>query len=71
MKSLILSLFIIIASSLSALAQDDAIMKYFSKYVDDEKFSAVYISLKMIGMIAKVEIEDMEPEVQEVVRSMK
>ena len=71
MKSLILSFFIIIASSLSSFAQDDAIMKYFSKYVDDERFSAVYISPKMIGMIAKVEIEDMEPEVQEVVRSMK
>ena len=71
MKSLILSLFIIIASSLSAFAQQDAIMKYFSKYVDDERFSAVYISPKMFGMVAKIEIEDMEPEVQEVIRSMK
>lgn len=71
MKSLILSFFIILASSLTSFAQDDAIMKYFSKYVDDDRFSAVYISPKMIGMIAKVEIEDMEPEVQAVVRSMK
>ena len=71
MKSLILSFFIIITSSITALAQQDAIMKYFSKYVDDERFSAVYISPKMFNMVAKIEIEHMEPEVQEVIRSMK
>lgn len=71
MKSLTLSFFIILASSLSSFAQEDAIMRYFSKYVDDERFSAVYISPKMFGMVAKVEIADMEPEVQEVIRSMK
>ena len=46
-------------------------MKYFSKYVDDSRFSAVYISPKMFNMVSKIEIEDMEPEVQEVIRSMK
>ena len=71
MKSLILSLFIIIGSSMAAFAQEDAIMKYFSKYVDDTRFSAVYISPKMFNMVSKIEIEDMEPEVQEVIRSMK
>src|SRR3990170_259885 len=71
MKSIILSLFVIIATSLSAIAQEGAIKKYFSKYVDDERFSAVYISPKMFGMVAKIEIEDMEPEVRDVIRSMK
>ncbi len=71
MKSLILSFFVIMASSLASIAQEDAIMKYFSKYVDDARFSAVYISPKMFGMVAKIQIEDMEPEVQEVIRSMK
>ncbi len=71
MKSIILSFFVIIASSLCSFAQEDAIMKYFSKYVDDQRFSAVYISPKMINMISKIEVEDMEPEVQEVIRSMK
>ncbi|HUR31616.1 MAG TPA: DUF4252 domain-containing protein [Saprospiraceae bacterium] len=71
MKSLILSFFVIVTSSLSVLAQEDAIMKYFSKYVDDDRFSAVYISPKMFNMVSKIEIEDMEPEVQEVIRSMK
>ena len=71
MKSLILSFFIILGSSLAAFAQEDAIMRYFSKYVDDSRFSAVYISPKMFNMVSKIEIEDMEPEVQEVIRSMK
>ena len=71
MKSFIISALLILASSLSAIAQSDAITKYFNKYVDDERFSAVYISPKMFSMVAKIEIEDMEPEVQEVIRSMK
>ena len=71
MKSLILSFFVIIATSVASFAQEDAIMKYFSKYVDDQRFSAVYISPKMFNMVSKIEIEDMEPEVQEVIRSMK
>lgn len=71
MKSLILSLFVILSTTLSSFGQDDAITKYFNKYVDDTRFSAVYISPKMFEMFSKMEIEDMEPEVQEVIRSMK
>ncbi|MEO5906323.1 MAG: DUF4252 domain-containing protein [Saprospiraceae bacterium] len=71
MKSFILSFFIIIGTSVASIAQNDAITKYFNKYVDDTKFSAVYISPKMFQMVAKIEIEDMEQEVQDVIRSMK
>mgnify|MGYP001810309435 CR=1 FL=1 len=31
-------------------AQDDAITKFFSKYMEDENFSRVYISPKMMQM---------------------
>lgn len=71
MKSFIISLLVILGTSLSSFGQEDAIMKYFNKYVDDTRFSAVYISPKMFHMVSKIEIEDMEPEVQEVIRSMK
>ncbi len=71
MKSFLFSLSVILMTSLSAFGQEDAIMKYFGKYVDDSRFSAVYISPKMFNMVSKIEIEDMEPEVQEVIRSMK
>jgi hypothetical protein len=43
-----------------SFAQDDAISKYFEKYMDDEDFSVVYISGKMFSMFADVDDEDNE-----------
>ena len=71
MKSLFLSFLTLLIASVSSFAQEDAITKYFNKYIDDAKFSAVYISPKMFNMVSKIEIEDMEPEVKKVIRSMK
>lgn len=44
---LILFLFLIVSG---VQAQDDAIVKFFSKYMDDDRFSRVYISPKMMQM---------------------
>jgi len=58
----------------SAVAQEDAISKYFSKYVDDERFTVVYISGKMFELINKMEInlDDEEAEaILSVVKNMK
>ncbi|HZV71615.1 MAG TPA: DUF4252 domain-containing protein [Saprospiraceae bacterium] len=71
MKSFILSFFIILTATLTSFAQEDAITKYFNKYIDDTRFSVVYISPKMFNMVSKIEIQDMEPDVQEVIRSIK
>ncbi len=71
MKSFSLTLLAVLFATLTVSAQEDAITKYFNKYIDDAKFSAVYISPKMFNMVSKIEIEDMEPELQEVIRSMK
>lgn len=71
MKSLFLSLLTLLITSLSVSAQEDAITKYFNKYIDDTTFSAVYISPKMFNMVSKVEIKDMDPAVQEVIASLK
>ena len=70
MKSIFFSVVVVLLTTLSSFAQEDAITKYFSKYIDDAKFSSVYISPKMFSMVSKIEIEDMEPEVQEVIKSM-
>ncbi|MGK0387282.1 MAG: hypothetical protein ACI94Y_000006 [Maribacter sp.] len=43
-----------------SFAQDDAISKYFEKYMDDEDFSVVYISGKMFSMFADVDDDDDE-----------
>ena len=71
MKSIMLTILTVCIAAVSSMAQEDAITKYFNKYIDDTKFSAVYISPKMFSMVSKIEIEDMEPEVQEVIRSIK
>ncbi len=71
MKSFIFSFAAVLFTALTSFAQEDAITRYFNKYIDDPKFSAVYISPKMFNMVSKIEIKDMEPEVQEVIRSMK
>jgi hypothetical protein len=71
MKSLFLSLLTLLITSVSVSAQEDAITKYFSKYIDDTTFTSVYISPKMFNMVSKVEIKDMDPEVQQVIASMK
>ena len=68
MKSICFSFLAVLFTSLSSFAQEDAITKYFNKYMDDEKFSVVYISPKMFSMVSKIEIE---PELQEVIKSMK
>ena len=46
--------------AVSVQAQNDAISKYFNKYMDNEDFSHVTVSGKMFSMINKIEIEDDE-----------
>ncbi len=46
--------------AVSVQAQDDAITKYFSKYVDNDDFSHVTVSGKMFSMINQIEVEDDE-----------
>lgn len=71
MKNLSLSILALLFTAASSFAQGDAITKYFNQYVDDVNFNVVYISPKMFSMVSKIEIDDMEPEVQEVIASMK
>ncbi len=52
-------LFIMIASviAIQANAQQDAITRLFGKYIDDSRFTAVYISPKVFDMISTVNKE--------------
>ena len=61
-------------ATMGANAQADAISKYFDQYLDDERFSVVYISPKMFQMIEKLdfEIDDYETdEIAEVVQDLR
>lgn len=65
---LIISLFMF---SISGSAQVDAIAKYFSKYQEDSDFTVVYISPKMFEMVSKLAEEEIEPEVQAIIKDLK
>ena len=50
MKKLLLLSLLLAGFASTALAQDDAIQRFFSKYMEDDRFSRVYISPKMMQM---------------------
>ena len=56
--------------AVSVQAQDDAITKYFSKYVDNDNFSHVTVSGKMFSMINQIEIEDDDDEGKAMIESL-
>ena len=53
-------LFIMMAFTTLAFAQDDAISKFFSKYEDDDNFTHVTITSRMFSLFANLDIEDEE-----------
>lgn len=50
MKKFLIIPLLLFAFIIKAQAQDDAIQRFFSKYMDDDRFSRVYISPKMMQM---------------------
>ncbi len=57
--------------SVSGFSQVDAISKYFNRYQEDTSFTVVYISPKMFKMISKLAEDEIEPEIQEVIKDLK
>lgn len=62
--AIFVALFLTAGITTSTIAQEDAISKYFSKYVDDERFTVVYVSGKMFQMINKMELDLDDEEAQ-------
>lgn len=61
------STIVVLLLAISAQAQNDAISKYFDKYLDDDNFTVVYVSGKMFSMIAKIDIEELKDEEAQVI----
>ncbi len=69
MKKVFIFLIILMTGNLSA-QQDDALNKFFKSYIDDDRFSTVYISPKMFQMVSKIKINDMDADLQETLKSL-
>ncbi|MCB0682918.1 MAG: DUF4252 domain-containing protein, partial [Saprospiraceae bacterium] len=70
----ILLALLFVAVGFTAQAQDDAISKYFNKYLDDDRFTVVYISPKMFQLFDKMDLnlDDEEAEaIMSVVKDMR
>lgn len=39
-------------------AQNDAITRFFEKYMDDERFTVVFVAPKMFQLVSKIETDD-------------
>ncbi|GAB4499431.1 MAG: hypothetical protein OHK0019_36470 [Saprospiraceae bacterium] len=59
-KSLFLLPVFLLSAIFNLSAQNDAITRFFEKYVDDERFTVVYVSPKMFQLVSKIETDDEE-----------
>ena len=59
MKKVIV-IFSVMMFSVAAMAQNDAVTKFFSKYQNDESFTYANISSKMFSMFTNMEVENKE-----------
>ena len=57
--------------SLQGMSQADAITKYFNQYVEDTSFTVVYISPKMFQLISKLSEDEVDADVQAVIKDLK
>ncbi len=65
----VLPALLLVASSLAA--QNDAITRFFDRYVDDERFTVVYVSPKLFQLLSKISVDDPDwANVQSVIKDL-
>ncbi|MGK7395441.1 MAG: DUF4252 domain-containing protein [Candidatus Cyclobacteriaceae bacterium M3_2C_046] len=69
MKKILIIQLIILGGYLNGMSQADAISSLFNQYMDDERFTSIYISGKMFSMFAKIP-EDEEKDLKEVISNL-
>ncbi|MCC6460009.1 MAG: DUF4252 domain-containing protein [Saprospiraceae bacterium] len=60
MKKFFLLLPLVLLLSASAGAQNDAINRFFAQYMEDERFTVVFVSPKMFNLVSKISTDDEE-----------
>ena len=55
----------------AGFAQDDAIGKFFGKYIDDDRFTVVSISPKMFRLMSKINWDTVSPDLRQTVNKLR
>jgi hypothetical protein len=63
-------LFVLLLLGTGAFAQDDAIGKFFGKYVDDPKFTVISISPRMFRLLSKVKWDTIPADLKQTVTGL-
>ena len=73
MKKIFIPMIAFMFLAVAGQAQADAITKYFDKYLQDERFSMIYISPKMFNLASRIELEsdDLDPDIMDIVKELK
>ena len=72
MKKMLFSCLLFLSFFGNVMGQADAISEYFDKYLEDERFTVVYISGKMFSMFSKLDSDDEDfDEFKEVTEKLK
>ena len=53
------------------LQAQESFFSHFEKYVDDERFTSVYVSPKMFEMVANLELDDIDDDIKSVISNLK
>ena len=71
MKKMLFLLPALLLTVSSLTAQNDAITRFFERYVDDERFTVVYVSPKLFQLLSKITIDDPDwANVQSVIKDL-
>ena len=70
MKKIFIAVILTLIYTATTMAQD-GIQRYFEKYMDDDRFTVVYISPKMFEMFSKIDPEQMDRELKDAIKGIK
>lgn len=60
MKKLSVLILLFVGVSVIGFAQNDAINRFFENYIEDERFTSVYVSPKLIEIVSQIDFEALD-----------
>lgn len=69
MKKAVVTILLLVLT-ITLQAQNDAISKFFSQYMDDERFTSIYVSGKMFNLFAKISDDEDEKVMRETISKL-